>query len=265
MRKLLAVLICLFLALPLPSHAQTEMEIIPLRAKTVDQVLPTLLPLLERGGTLNGANNQIFLRASARNREEIKRVLAAIDVPARQFIIRVSSTRGVDQASRGAAARGQVVIGSQTRVEGNARVWDSSSQRQENASQMVRALEGSPAYINVGRSLPVPLRQVVIGPGGAIVSETVVYRDIGSGFYATPRVNGEQVTLDIAQQAETLAPGGGSQHQRLSTTVSGRLGQWMEIGGSGRQAMGGERGSMSLSSGELRDNRSIWLMLEETQ
>jgi len=196
--RVFLLMISLLLLVPF-AQAQQELEVIPLRAKNVDQVLPTLLPLVERGGSLSGMDNQLFLRASRRNRDEIKKVLAAIDVPARQLIIRVSSTRGVDENNRGGAAAGRVVIGNNTRVEGNARVWDSSSQRNESSSQMVRAMEGSAAYINVGRSLPVPLRQVVIGPGGAVVSETVVYRDIGSGFYATPRVNGERVTLDIAQ------------------------------------------------------------------
>ena len=264
MRALLLTL-SLLLCLPL-AQAQQTLEVIPLRAKTVDQVLPTLLPLVERGGSLSGMDNQLFLRASPRNREEIKKVLAAIDVPARQLIIRVSSVRGVDQERRGGSASGRVVISNTTRVEGQARVWDSSSQRQESGSQMVRAMEGSAAYISVGRSVPVPLRQVVIGPGGAVVSEAVVYRDIGSGFYATPRVNGERVTLDISQHADT--PGqygpGSANTQRLATTVSGRLGEWMEIGGSGRQAQGTERGTGSLSSSDVRENRSIWLMVEET-
>ena len=55
--------------------ALPQLELTP----TVDQVLPTLLPLVEPGGTLTGMNDQLFLRASARNREEIRRVLATID------------------------------------------------------------------------------------------------------------------------------------------------------------------------------------------
>ncbi len=55
------------------------MEIIQLRSKTVDEVLPALLPLVEPGGTLTGMNDQLFLKASVRNRDEIKRVLAAMD------------------------------------------------------------------------------------------------------------------------------------------------------------------------------------------
>ena len=41
-----------------------------MNASEVAQVLPTLLPLVEPGGTLTGVNNQLFLRTSAKNRAE---------------------------------------------------------------------------------------------------------------------------------------------------------------------------------------------------
>ena len=84
---LLRFLLCLTFIFGGSAAAQQELEIISLRSQTVDQVLPTLLPLLEPGGTLTGMNGQLFLRASARNREEIRRVLATIDRPSRRLII----------------------------------------------------------------------------------------------------------------------------------------------------------------------------------
>ncbi len=244
-----------------------ELEVIELRGKTVDQVLPVLRPLLEPGATLTGMNNQIFLRASPRNRAEIKRALAAIDKPARQLVIRVSQNREADSSNRGGAASGQVVLGSNSRANVDATVWDSRSARRDSAGQMVRTIEGGEAYIQVGRSLPVPMRQVFIGPGGAIINETTAYRDIGQGFYAVPRLNGDRVTLDISQQADSAsAYGRGSVNtQRLSTTVSGRLGEWIELGGTGRQSDNRQSGTLSLSNSEMRDQRSIWLKVEEVE
>jgi hypothetical protein len=95
----------------------------------------------------------------------------------------------------------------------------------------------------------------------------VLYKDVGRGFYATPRLNGERVTLDITQQADSQTGYGRGtiDTQRLSTTVSGRLGEWIELGGSGRQATGDQSGTLSLSTSDARDNRSIWLMVEEVE
>ncbi|MDP3537569.1 MAG: hypothetical protein Q8S26_02575 [Azonexus sp.] len=245
-----------------------QMEIIELRSKSADEVLPTLLPLVEPGGTLTGVNNQLFLKASPRNREDIKRALAAIDKPTRRLIIRISQNRQAEDSARGAEASGQVVLGSTRRSNVSASVWDTKSVRGESASQMVQTVEGGRAYIQVGRSLAVPMRQTVIGPGGAMVTEGVVYRDIGSGFYATPRVNGQRVTLDISQQAENFDPAYGRgtvSSQRLATTVSGTLGEWIELGGTGRQAAGQQGGTFSAGTSDARDNRSIWLKVEEAE
>lgn len=249
------------------SASAQQLEIIELRSKTADEVLPTLLPLVEPGGTLNGMNNQLFLRASPRNRSEIKRVLAAIDTPSRRLIIRVSQNRQAEDSARGGAAGGQVVLGGTRRSSVEARVWDTKSVRGESASQMVQTVEGGQAFIQIGRSLALPLRQVMVGPGGAVISESVVYRDVGRGFYAVPRVNGQRVTLEISQQADSMdGYGRGTINtQRLSTTVAGRLGEWIELGGGGSQAAGNQGGSMSLSTGEARDNRSVWLMVEEVE
>ena len=181
------LLLCLALLFAWPAAAQQELEIIPLRSQTVDRVLPTLLPLVEPGGTLIGANDQLFLRASQRNREEIKRVLATIDRPSRRLIIRVSQNRESEGGSRGGEVSGRVVIGDSSRSRVDARLWDSQGTRSENAGQMVQTVEGGQAFIQVGRTLPIPMRQATIGPGGALISETVVFHDIGRGFFATPR------------------------------------------------------------------------------
>jgi type II secretory pathway component GspD/PulD (secretin) len=245
--------------------AAQQVEIIELRSKNADEVLPALMPLLEPGGTLSGMNNQLFLKASPRNRADIKRALAAIDTPTRRLIIRVSQNRQAEENSRGAEASGQVVLGSTRRSSGSATVWDTKSIRGESAAQMVQTVEGGQAFIQVGRSLPIPMRQLVMGPGGVVVNETMVYQDVGRGFYAVPRVNGNRVTLDISQQASSQGGYGSINSQRLSTTVSGRLGEWIELGGSGRQASGNQGGALTLSTSDARDNRSVWLMVEEVE
>lgn len=262
---MLRMLGLIWMLLALPVLAQQELEVIPLRHQTVDRVLPVLRPMVEPGGTLSGMNNQLFLRASRRNREEIKRALAAIDAPSRRLVIHVSQNRGSDESSRGGNVSGQVVLGSTRRGEVNAGIWDTRSARSESGSQMVQTIEGGRAYIQVGRSVPVPMRQLVIAPGGAVATDTVVYRDIGQGFYAEPYLNGDRVTLEISQQADSAGRyGQGSANtQGLATTVSGRLGEWIELGGSGTQAVGNTRRGFSASTGEVRDNRSIWLMVEE--
>ncbi len=263
MRRILCLLVVLLLT---PAWAQQSLEIIPLRSQTVDQVLPTLLPLVEPGGTLTGMNDQLFLRASPRNREEIRRVLERIDRPSRRLLIRVSQNRESEGGSRGGEVSGRVVIGDSSRTRVDARLWDSQGMRSESSGQMVQTIEGGAAFILVGHSLPVPMRQATLGPGGAVISESVVFQDIGRGFFATPRLNGERVTIDISQQADSASrfgPPGSVSTQHLTTTVTGRLGEWIEIGGSSREVSTNQSGTFGRSSGGGQDARSIWLLVEE--
>ena len=219
--------------------AQQTLEIIPLQHTTLDRVLPVLKPLLEPGGGLSGMNNQLFIRASAANRAELKRVLAAIDMPARQLVISVSTQR-----------------------ESEGRNWDTRTVRRDQAEQSVRTMDGSPAFIQLGRSIPIPLRQFVYGPGGVVVSEQVVFQDVGRGFYAEPRLNGRRVTLDIRQQSESMSGVRGAvESQRLSTTVSGNLGEWLPLGGAGMATEGGG----AYVRGTQSTQQQVWLKVEEVQ
>lgn len=264
MRRLLIVLLCCFSTLLL---AQQEMEIIPLQHRTVDQVLPTLLPFVEPGGALSGMNNQLILRGSAKNRAQIKQALVAIDTPPRRLIIRVSQNRGGE--GRQQAAEASLSVGTQRGDASlNARTVDTRSVRDARTAQSVQVVEGARALIQVGQSLPLPLHQVVLGPKGVTMSDSVVYRDMGQGFYAVPRLAGDRVTLEISPQSDAaLNPASGGNvainTQRLSTTVSGRLGEWIELGGSSQQESGSVHGQWSAGTSELRDRRSLWLQVEE--
>lgn len=245
-----------------------QLEIIELHSKNFEEVLPVLQPLVEPGGTLTGMNNQLFLRTSPRNSEEIKRALAALDKPTRRLIIHITQNRQAKNSDHGADLSGEVTLGGTRRGGAGASVWDTRSVRSESGSQMVQTVDGGRAYIQVSRSLAVPMRQTIIGPTGVLVQEGVIYRDIGSGFYAQPRVNGQRVTLEISQQVESLDPAyglGAAGGQRLTTTVSGALGEWIELGGTGRQTTAQQGGAFSVGSGDAKDSRSIWLKVEEAE
>src|SRR5712691_12765567 len=85
-----------------------SLEIIPLRHRTVDQVLPALQPLVEPGGALTGQSGQIIVRASPANLAEIKRALEAIDRPLRRLQISVRFDDALESARQGIEAGGRI-------------------------------------------------------------------------------------------------------------------------------------------------------------
>src|SRR2546427_6681436 len=91
------------------SLAQQALEIIPLRHRTVDQVLPALQPLVEPGGALTGQSGQLIVRTSPANLAEIKRALEAIDRPPRRLQVSVRFDHSLEAASQGIEAGGRIV------------------------------------------------------------------------------------------------------------------------------------------------------------
>ncbi len=275
------ILLAWLLLFALSAAAQQQLEIIKLNSRTAEQVLPQLRPFVEPGGTLSGMNNQIFIRASEANRRQIRELIAAIDRPPRRLLISVrqdsdsSAAAGAEVSGR---IGGDVRIESRRTVTGGAgveirrggdvvrgQVYDSRSAGAERIVQQVQVVEGGRAYINVGTSVPVPLRQVVVGPGGAVVSEAVVYRDLGTGFYAEPQLAGDNVTLTISPSHDTPgAYGPGSANiQRLTTTVSGRLGEWIDLGGTVEERAGETSGTLRYSSRGGSSGRRVQLRVDE--
>jgi hypothetical protein len=128
----------------------------------------------------------------------------------------------------------------------------------------VQALEGSPAYISTGSLQPVPNRNVTRTPGGGvIVTDSVNFRDVSTGFEVVPRVVGERVFLDINPRRETPGPGGSVNVQRVSTSASGRLGEWFEIGGFTQSSVTQGSGIVSSADIQRQESRRVWVKVDE--
>jgi hypothetical protein len=56
---------------------------------------------------------------------------------------------------------------------------------------------------------------------------------------------------------------GGVNVQSMTTTVSGRLGEWMEIGGLSRDAAGQQRVILGRGASATRDSRRVLVKVDE--
>src|SRR6266850_2045953 len=226
------------LLVAVPAIAQNALEIIGLRHRTAEQVIPALQPLLEPGATLSGQGAQLFVRASPANLAELRRALDSFD-------------RAFDAASRGIDANGR--IGNRdSRVEVGAQ--DSRTRAEERVDQRVQALDGARAMILTGDSRPVRQRQFIQTPAGVISQEVTVVQETTSGFEVIPRVIGDSVQVEIAQQR----PGSAA-----ATTASGRLGEWFELGSVAMTAARDDRGIASASRTSGGETRRVWIRVDE--
>ncbi len=274
--------------LPAVVSAQTTVEVVPLKYRKSEQVIPVLQPLLGRDSSISGFQNQLVIRATPVEMAQLKRVLADIDTAPKRLLITVRQDADMDRDRREAELSGSIgnqnaritVPGSGSQSGGNVifrdgddrlrgRVIDSQRSSSSSTSQSIQVLEGYSAFIRVGESRPVRSRQVVrtIVNGQIIdrVVEGTDYRDATTGFSVVPRVQGNMVTLDIDPQRETFDDGrrGAVNVQRVVTTVSGRLGEWMDLGGVNESRSDNQSVLLGRSSTSSSERRGVQVKVEE--
>jgi hypothetical protein len=217
---LIALLVCFAEA----AAAQQSLEVISLRYRTADQVLETLRPLLEPGGTLTGQGSQLILRVSPENLAEIRRALDAIDRPQQRLQISVRFDDALEASRRELGASGEIGNrGSRLELRGR----DSRTAASERIDQRVQAMDGGRATIFTGDSI--------------------------SGFDVMPRVYGDIVLMEIYAARGT---------RQVASTASGRLGQWFELGAVDRGREREQSGIGSLSRSERSETRRVWVKVE---
>lgn len=281
------LLLAVLLAATTGVAAQTTVEIIPLNYRSSEQVIPVIQPLLGRESSVSGFQNQLVIRATATELAEIRRVLASIDKAPRRLLITVRQNADLERERREAEVSGSIgndharvtIPGSGSRSGGNVvlrdgddrlrgRIIDSRQVSSDSSTQTLQVLEGSSAFIRVGESRPVPSRQVVRTViNGQIVDrvvESTEYRDAATGFSVRPRLQGDIVTLDISPQRDSFDDRrrGTVNVQQVTTTVSGRIGEWIDLGGIGDSRSDERSALLGRSSGRIEDRRGVQVRVE---
>lgn len=275
-------------ALAPAADAQTTVEVLPLKYRKSEQVIPVLQPLLGRDSSISGFQNQLVIRATPAELAQLKRVLADIDTAPKRLLITVRQDADMDRDRREAELSGSIgnsnariiVPGSGSQGGGNVvlrdgddrlrgRVVDSQRSSSSSTQQSIQVLEGYSAFIRVGESRPLRSRQVVrTVVNGQIVDRVVEgtdYRDATTGFSVVPRIQGNIVTLDIDPQRETFDESrrGAVNVQRVVTTVSGRLGEWMDLGGITESRSDAQSTLLGRSSTGSSERRGVQVKVEE--
>jgi hypothetical protein len=235
-------------------------------ASQAEQLLPQFAPFVEPGGAITGMNDKLFLRASAAQPGRDPRPdRGARHAPAAADDQRAPGRQPTAAAERGAGASGRVEVGAGgTAISGRGHLYQSDSRSRRDVAQQVQTIDGGRAAIMVGQIDGAALAATGDpDPLGAVVSESLVQRDLGTGFVAVPRLNGDRVTLEISPRDDTPGPLPGSVNtQRLVTTVSGRLGEWLELGGSGTEQSASGSGIIRYSTQSASRQRRLLLRIE---
>jgi len=240
------------LATPALSQALT---VIDLKHRTVDEVLPVLQPLVGKDAALSGIDYRLLVRASDEDVTRIREALTVLDRAPKQLLVSVRYARQSEIEREHLSASGHIgTNGSQVTLRAGS---DRGSRDVGNVSS-VRVLEGQAAYVSSGERVPtISAGLISQRRAGAVIGE----REVTSGFQVQPRINGNAVTLDVGAQQEQLR-GGVIATQSVNTSVMGKLGDWLTLGGVNETTNSRSAGIGSQRIETASDQQRLWIKVE---
>lgn len=226
--------------------ADDIVKIITLKHRLAAELAPTLEPFVDEQGVLTAKDNKLIIRTSIRNFGQIRELVEQLDRPLMRLLIEVRQPPAGSREARDIAGQPSLP---DKRAETKLDTRRTASRDQATTDQRIQVLEGHSAVIKSGQLVPMARRQLRDGKAETVIEQ----QDISSGFSVTPHLAGEDtVLLEIAPFSASLDSSGGGiiNRQQAFTTVSGKLGEWIEIGGTSSREQGQTRNYSTHERGE---------------
>lgn len=244
---------------------ETVVEVLAVRNRPASDLVSVLEPLAGPDGSVAAMESRLIVKATPAALAQIKHVLGSLDVAPRALWITVRHASSATTSARGGAVAASVPIGGttvqvspdgatlttttrsqRTRVTGA--FADASASDTGTDVQRLQCLEGRPAFIQVGRAEP-----AFAGAG---------YVEADTGFWVLPRLAGQTLSLELATSRDAFEASGSIAVRRTSGSLSGRLGEWIPVGGASLARDAQERGLASRATTSTTSDWSVELRVE---
>lgn len=260
-------LLAVALSICLPLQAATE--VIQLNNRMAEDVLPVAESVLGGQGRVTAYGNQLIVNAPDSLIRELRQVVDQLDIAPKRLLISVDTQDSASSATGGYRVDGSVRAGDVEFETGRGeiggrdqvRIIRRSTNSRDGGIQQIQASEGYPALIQVGQSVPLTTQGT---DGYGQIYQQTQYRDVLRGFYATATVHGDRVQISISSSRDRLAQGrsGVVEVQNADTRVSGRVGEWITVGGIDESASSDQRGTLRRYSTQGSQNLSMRLKVD---
>jgi hypothetical protein len=235
---------------------EVSLEVITLHHRPASELLPVLRPFLAKDGVLKTTGDKLIVRTTSANLAELHKLIARLDRPLRRLLIEVRQLSGDRARASGLDSKG-------------IKVWRTDRRDDASRLQQVQVMEGGRAFIDVGRQIPLSDFALEQDGDGIRVEDGTSYVGATTGFYASPRLNGDTVTLDISPHQTTVEGNGAPSTldvQSLHTTITGKLGEWIELGASTTDTGARDSGVITYSTSRRSEqDRQILLRVTVVQ
>jgi len=264
----LLVLVSLLFSMTL----QAATEVIPLNFRMAQDMLPIAESVVGDQGKVNAYGNQLIVNAPPAVIAELREVLSQLDNEPKRLLISVDTQNSAASNDSGYRIDGSVVIGDtevragrgETGGRDQVHIIRRNTTSQGGGIQQIQTTEGYPALIQVGQS--VPLTSSATDEYGRLYQQTH-YRNVTRGFYATATVHGDRVQITISSQQDRMSTSRADviDIQETDTRVSGRLGEWISLGGIDESASSNQSGTFRRHSTQGRQDLSLRLKVDRLE
>jgi type II secretory pathway component HofQ len=281
MKLVYTLLGLMLLTSPLQADSITTIQ---LQNRPAEEIIPIIEPMLGTGDVITGRGFKLFLRSSPETLAEVKDMIDVLDITAK--ILQISVFQGSERDLRALSINGNIQIESgnasgsigtksnqsagsisydNNNTSGSINATGTSGRMQNNPLQRLRVTAGTEGYIETGEQIPYFSVAGWIGSRAAVGD--IEYRNVTTGFYVLPRVHGDNVSLQVSPFKNSLRKTrtGNIATQQANTTITGRLGEWLLIGGATEQITRSQSGIGNYSSTQNRTNAGIWIKADLTQ
>jgi len=243
MRKLLTqkvALLVFLLSCTFNPLAADRIEVIQLHGRTANELIPIIQPLLGKDVGLSAQGFKLIISGSEKDIAKLHEILNQLDSPPKQLTISLRRGGGSSFNRNEASASGTIRSGdARLSVNGSGpakiRLHETQRSINDDSIRRINSIEGRQAFIQTGQLVPVGERHI---DQFGRQTNSVHYKNINSGFYVVPRVSGEFVNIELLQNNTSIDRHGRQTFntQETGTTLRGRLGEWISIGGVSQQS-----------------------------
>jgi len=250
-------------------------DVIPVHYRDASEVVPIVETLLSSEGkvTFSARTHSLVVNDTPKSLENIRTFLKTFDTPVPQVRIRVKFHETESVRDRSASASGSVsgddwkiVVGGNSNDGIEIRADEGRTDQKRISEYSVVTASGSPAYILTGLEIPHRQRWIYLCRRYAACTEdTITYQTIDTGMEILPVVVGERVNVKIIPRISDPTYAGGrvvSRFTRAATQLSVSLGEWVTIGGVGRDTNEVMRAILETGTGKQGENVSMSLLVE---
>ena len=251
-----------------------ETAVIRVNFRDASEVLPMVEMLLSPQGKASAdvRTNSIVVSDDTDSVMKIRDFLAHIDKPVEEVTIRfrfqqtgISKNRGISASGKVSGDNWSVSAGKGGKKEGvHIRAQDSRGRVAQRTESFVRVLSGDTAYIRVGEEVPYTERWDYLCRRYGRYVKKVGFQIIETGMEVRPVVTKERVHIEIIPRISYEEPGkkGVILFSEAATRVSVAKGEWVTIGGHGKQSHEVTREILSRRSAEEQATLSLSLMVD---